>query len=354
MRLTVLSVAYPLARMGPDAVGGAEQILSQLDRALVQRGHRSLVIAAEGSQPAGTLIPVAAAIGALDEHTIAAARERHRAAICVALRRYRIDLVHMHGIDFQHYLPPPGVPALITLHGPASWYPPDALLPDRPMTWFNCVSTAQQRSFTPNPRFVAPIENGVPIEALRGRHAKRRFALMLGRIAPEKGVHLAIDAAKRADMPLLIAGEVFAYAEHQRYFHQEVRPRLDRERRLVGPVGFARKRRLLNAAQCLLVASTVPETSSLVAREACAAGTPVIGFASGALIDTIEHSRTGYLVQDVTEMAAAIARAPAIDPDLCRAVARERFSLSRMVERYLTLYQELVQHDARMLREARA
>ena len=66
------------------------------------------------------------------------------------------------------------------------------------------------------------------------RHAKRRFALLLARICPEKGVHLAMDAAKRAGIPLLIAGEMFPYTAHHRYFAEEVEPRLDRWRRFIG------------------------------------------------------------------------------------------------------------------------
>ncbi len=58
MRLTVLSVAYPLAPVGPDAVGGAEQILHQLDYALTQAGNQSILVACEGSHAAGTLIDV--------------------------------------------------------------------------------------------------------------------------------------------------------------------------------------------------------------------------------------------------------------------------------------------------------
>ena len=54
-RLTVLSVSYPLAPVGPDAVGGSEQVLSALDHALVAQGHRSVVVACEGSQVAGRL-----------------------------------------------------------------------------------------------------------------------------------------------------------------------------------------------------------------------------------------------------------------------------------------------------------
>jgi glycosyltransferase involved in cell wall biosynthesis len=179
------------------------------------------------------------------------------------------------------------------------------------------------------------------VAAFAGRHAKRGFALMLGRICPEKGVHLALDAAHRAGIPLLVAGEVFPYEAHQRYFEDEVRPRLDNQRRFLGPVGFARKKRLLNAARCVLVPSLAPETSSLVAREALAAGTPVVAFPNGALRDAIDHGRTGFLVEGAAEMADAIQACSRLDPATCRAVARERFGAERMIAAYFDLYLRL-------------
>jgi glycosyltransferase involved in cell wall biosynthesis len=181
------------------------------------------------------------------------------------------------------------------------------------------------------------------VEDLQARHADRGFALFLGRICPEKGVHIAIDAAKRANVPLLIAGEVYPYVEHERYFREEIVPRLDHMRRFIRTAGFARKRRLLTAARCLLVPSLVPETSSLVAREAAACGTPVIAFRIGALPETVIHGRTGFIVDDEAAMAQAITEAGRIDPAVCRAVARERFSLERMTGRYLDLYHRLAE-----------
>ncbi len=341
MSLTVLSVAYPLAPVGPDAVGGSEQVLHALDHALVAAGHNSIVVAVEGSQVAGSLVPVPRRNGPLDNDVREAAWPAHQAAILHALRKWPVDVVHMHGLDFWGYLPPPGLPVLATLHLPPSWYPEGSLDPNRPDTWLQCVSHAQHRACPPGINLIEPIENGVPVHALAARHCKRRFALVLGRICPEKGIHLAIDAAKEADLPLLVAGELFPYHDHQRYFAEEVEPRLDRERRFIGPVGFARKRRLLTAAQCLLVPSLVDETSSLVAREAAACGTAVIAFPRGALPETVEHGRSGFLVADVGEMAAAIARAGTIRPQVCREVARERFSLESMVARYFDIYERL-------------
>ena len=341
MRLTILNVAYPFAPVGPDTAGGAEQILGQLDAALARAGHRSLVVACEGSRVGGELVPVPRCAGIIDESTRRLAHERHREAIRRVLHQTTVDLVHLHGIDFPAYLPPPGVPALATLHLPASWYPAEIFAPARPDTWLNTVSRAQHATCPESAALLAPIENGVPVEALAGRHARRNFALVVGRICPEKGVHLAIEAAKRAEMPLLVAGEVFPYDAHRRYFDEQVLPRLDALRRFIGPVGFARKRRLMNAARCVLIPSVAPETSSLVAREAIACGTPVVAFPNGALPESVEEGRTGFLVDDVDAMAAAIGRARTLDPDGLRRVARARFSVERMSAQYLALYRRL-------------
>lgn len=119
-------------------------------------------------------------------------------------------------------------------------------------------------------------------------------------------------------------------------------PRLDRSRRWIGPVSGVRKRHLLASAQCLLVPSLVPETASLSAREALAAGTPVVAFPNGALADVVDHGSTGFLVSSVDEMASAILQADEINPLTCREVARLQFKVSRMTNAYLELYERLL------------
>jgi hypothetical protein len=347
MTLTVLNVAYPLAPAGPDAVGGAEQVLACLDAALVQAGHRSIVVACEGSVSAGTLVPTPVPRGELTDDVRRWVQAEHRRRIEEALASWPVDVIHLHGLDFDQYLPPPGAPALVTLHLPPGWYAPAALRPARPETYLVCVSAAQRRACPPDAPLLPEIENGVPVGALTARHAKRGFAIALGRICPEKGFHLALDAAKRASVPMLLAGEVFRYPWHEAYFRQEILPRLDRQRRFIGPIGFARKRRLLTAARCLLVPSLAPETSSLVAMEALACGTPVVAFPAGALPEIVEHGKTGFLVHDEQEMAGAIAAAADLDPDVCRETARCRFSVERMVNQYLEVYQWLARRGRR-------
>lgn len=340
-RLTILSIAYPLAPVSPDAVGGSEQVLSSLDRALVAGGHRSIVVACEGSQVAGELwsYPAPPAGQPIDDAVHRAGQEAICRVTAEVLRRGDVNLIHMHGLDFHACLPPPGPPMLATLHLPPDWYPPAAFMPGRDQSWVHCVSDSQMLRAPPSPRMLPPIPNGVPVALLGAvQPAKRRFALMLSRVCPEKGLHLALDAARAADIPMLLGGGVFPYSAHQSYFEAEILPRLDRRRRYLGPVGFARKRRLLATAQCLLVPSLVAETSSLVAMEAASCGTPVIAFRSGALPEVVEDGRTGFLVDDVQGMAEAIRRVHLIDPAVCRETARQRFSIERMAAAYLDRY----------------
>jgi glycosyltransferase involved in cell wall biosynthesis len=328
-----------------DPVGGAEQILARLDRALVDAGHRSTVIAVSGSSVAGRLLAVPAVEGVIDAAQRSRAYRAVRTAMGEILARDPIDLIHLHSLDFLEYLPPPGVPVLITLHLPLDVYPEAALRLDRPGTWLLPVSASQARASRGLP-LLPPIENGVDLPPPRP-HARRGYALAIGRVCPEKNFADALDATRRADCPLLLAGHVYPYAEHLRYFDSEITPRLDGARRWVGSIAGARKRRLLAGARCVLIPSRIAETSSLVAMEALAAGVPVIAYRAGALPDIIEHGRTGFIAEDIASMARAIHAAGRIDPGECRHAARARFSAERMVGEYLSLYGRLSRHHPR-------
>lgn len=337
MKLTVLSIAYPLAAVGPDACGGAEQVLAALDSALVDSNHRSLVIAREDSQVRGELIPIPTLAGPYDRDATVFVHSRCRLAIEKVLAGGDIDVVHMHGVDFHAYLPPPGVPVLATLHLPISWYPREIFQALRPATFLNCVSEAQKRDCPPTRHLRASIQNGVEIPVVR-RSENPEYALVIGRICPEKGFHLALEAATRAEIPLRIAGQVFPYERHERYFREQVQPRLGAMHVFLGPVGREAKIKLYANARCLVIPSTVPETSSLVALEALACGTPVVAFRIGALPEIVTHGRTGFLVDDLDQMAEAMKRASEeIDPVDCRRVVRERFSVEHMTAQYLSL-----------------
>ena len=335
--LTVLQVAYPFAPVGPDAVGGAEQVLHQIDRALVRAGWNSMVIACAGSRIDGTLVPTPALPARFDDGAKRAAWARHRRTIEGIIATHAIDVVHFHGVDFLEYLPRDAARTLATLHLPPDWYEPRVYgLGIR----LACVSAHQRAACPASTAEIAVVANGIDVDQFIVAR-KRRFALCLARICPEKGIHLALEAARRADVPLALGGQVFPYETHEEYFRDRVAPLLDRRRRFLGPVGLGRKRRLLAAARCLLVPSEVSETSSLVAMEALASGTPVVAFRRGALPEIVEHGRTGFLVDSVEEMATAIDEATALDAALCRATAQGRFSAARMTGDYLRLYREI-------------
>ncbi len=248
----------------------------------------------------------------------------------------------MSRIGFVRSLPRDDTPLLATLHLPPEWYAPEVFAPGRPNTWLNFVSELQRRACPPTPMLVETIANGVDLSRFRPADRRDDYVLVLGRVCPEKGIHLAIEAARWAGIPIVIAGEVFAYPEHVRYFREKIEPLVDGMCRFLGPVAMPQKAELLARARCVVVASLVAETSSLVTMEALACGTPVVALPKGALPDLIDHGRTGFLVNDVREMRDGIARAAQLSTERCRHAAEDRFGLDRMCARYLAAYERLV------------
>lgn len=338
----VLNVAYPFARVHSATAGGAEQVLSMLDRGLEREGHESYVVACEGSEVRGQLMATPLPKGTFDGAARDATWRAYKSAIDCALKRWQPDVAHFHGLDFPRYLPERGVPAIATLHLPPSWYEARVFAMERARTWIHCVSQSQEDACPAAENLLPHIANGVS-EDLPARGVRRRgFALSLGRICPEKGFHFAFEAVARARVPYLLAGEIHPYAEHRRYFAEQIGPRCGKDARFIGPVGDRKKQRLLTAARCVLIPSLAPETSSLVAMEAAMCGTPVIAFRAGALPEVVRDGVTGFLVDDTAQMARAIEECGRIDPAVCRAVALERFSERAMVSAYLRMYERVI------------
>ena len=342
MRLSVLSVGYPLAPVSTSTAGGAEQVLATIDQALVNAGHGSVVIAPEGSRCKGLLLPTHLPAPPWGEEQKREAREQHRHAIRRALDRFPIDVIHMHGIDFAEYLPCEGQPVVVTLHLPLHWYPVAALRPKRPKTYLVAVSESQAKTAPTDVHVDRTITNGVRMQPGFLPKSHRKYVLAMGRICTEKAFHLAIDAAHAAGFPLWLAGTTFQYPEHRKYFEEEIEPRLRAGDRILRPVGGDRKRDLIGGARCVVIPSQAPETSCLVAMEALACGIPVVAIDVGALPEIVDHGHTGFLVHSVEEMVQAIHQVGQIRPEDCQRAADLTFSAEIMVTKYFNLYNDVL------------
>ena len=346
---TVLSVAYPFAPVGPNLVGGAEQILWDLDRALVADGDRSVVVACEGSEPAGCLYPVPLPKKRILEDVDRAwCRAQFHAALSDALTSEAVDLVHVHSLDLFGFQFPPEIPLLITLHMSLDWYGREMTERYWERAQFCYVSEWQKRIGRSMFGDAPVIGNGVDVQPLQRERKKSDFALVMGRICPEKNAHSALEAGTKAKVRVVIGGQVYPYRAHQQYFQEKIEPQLwssqgEEGHAFAGPLTPERKRQMLSEAKCLLHPTLAPETSSLVAMEALAAGTPVIAYRSGALPEIVEDGVTGFLVSDVDEMAEAIGKVGTISPVACHEAAERRFSKQHMIDQYFDLYRRIVQ-----------
>jgi glycosyltransferase involved in cell wall biosynthesis len=336
--MTILSVAYPLLSVSENSAGGSEQILHLVERELVNAGHQSVVVAAEGSSIRGHLLETPRFSGEITDELRRSAQQSHREMIKTALRRYSIDLIHFHGLDFHEYIPDDDVPMLATLHLPLSWYPKELF--ERPPLELNLVSRSQANSHPAAAEWPV-ICNGIDVSRYHRTNGRGEFLLVLARICPEKGIDVALRVAHRLDLPLVAAGPVHPFETHQQYFRECVEPLLDESRRYLGAVGIDMKVHLLSRAKCLLIPSLVAETSSLVAMEAISSGTPVIAFRSGALPEVIDHGVTGLLTVSEGEMVDAVERISEISSVTCRSIAAARFDAARMAREYLALYDRL-------------
>jgi glycosyltransferase involved in cell wall biosynthesis len=163
--------------------------------------------------------------------------------------------------------------------------------------------------------------------------------LFFGRIHPDKGTAAAIQVAARVGRPLVIAGII----QDQAYFDAAVAPFIDGDRvRYLGPIGPDQRVELLGGAHALLHLIDFDEPFGFSVVEAMACGTPVIAFDRGSMRELIDEGLTGVLVKDVDGASKAVAAVEALDRSDIRTTAVSRFSSDRMVDEYVSVYDEVL------------
>ena len=246
-----------------------------------------------------------------------------------------VDIIHLNdavGLPFTMFT---GVPTVLTIHHP---HEPD--LTEQyvryPGTFYVAIARWLARA-EPMPR-VSVVHHGIPVDAYTYREVKDDYVAFLGRMAPCKGAHLAIEAARRAGVKLKMAGEV--QPVFRDYWESQVLPFIDgRQVEYLGEADFALKNELLSRARALLFPIQWEEPFGLVLIEAMACGTPVLALPGGAVEEIVRDGVNGWICSGIDEMACRVASAD-VRPADCRASVYANFSVARMADAYSTCIRE--------------
>ncbi len=333
-----MAVLAPIAwRVPPRHYGPWEQFASLLTEGLVERGVDVTLFATADSITRARLVGMAPTGYAEDETLDAKVWEALHIAT-VFERADQFDVIH-NSFDFLplSYSRLVATPVVTTIHGFSSERIVPVFERYNDVGHYVAISDADRHAKL---EYAATIHHGIDMDAFAVGAGDGGYVLFFGRIHPDKGTAAAIDVAERAGFPLTIAGIV----QDQAYFDQQVAPRLDAERvRYVGSAGAEERQALLGGAAALLHLIDFDEPFGFSVVEAMACGTPVIAPPRGAMPEIIRDGENGFLVESVDAAVAAVAAASSLDRRAVRASVERRFSVDRMVDDYLRLYESIVE-----------
>ncbi len=336
MRIGLISsIAH---RTPPRDYGPWEQVASTLTEGFVRRGHEVTLFATAdsvttarlvGSAPTGYEEDRSLDVKVWEALHLSAAFE-HASQLDVISNQF--DFMPL---SYSRLVP---TPVVTTVHGFSSERIVPVYRAFDDVGHYVAISDADRH---PDLAYAATIHHGIDTAAFTPvtEPSGEAYLLFLGRIHPDKGTHHAVEVARRAGMPLRIAGIV----QDEGYFEREVRPFVDGEAvSYLGPVGPAERDALLGGAAALLHLIDFDEPFGLSVVESLATGTPVIAQRRGSMPELLDDGRTGFLVDGVDEAVAAVGRLDEIDRATCRETAVARFDQERMVDAYLDLFAEVV------------
>ena len=328
----------------PPRYAGTERIVSVLVAELYRRGHQVTLIAPGDSKVDCELVPT------IDRALWSSGMSGDPTPyIQVTIERAwsvaeRFDVIHSHldtlSFSFARHAP---VPVLHTMHGRLDMPGVPELLDefrDIPLV----AISASQRRWWPHNNWVATVHHGLPLEGAPFSERPGDYLAFVGRITREKGVAAAIDLARSVNIPLHMAAKVHEDDEKQ-LFADVVEPAIQEGIvKFEGELGAEERDRLLAGALATVMLGAWPEPFGLVAIESMATGTPVIARRAGALLETVKHGVTGFLVDDLHEARLAIRRVPRLSRERVRSEAVEHFGAGRMVDEYEALYHKIAGH----------
>lgn len=347
--MRILQLAPLWENVPPPAYGGTEAVVYDLTEGLVAAGHDVTLFASGESRTSANHRSVYPRPLRSEHHLKEKAPYEYvHAAAALAEAGDHYDVIHNHAgalpIAFSSLIQ---TPMLSTKHC--------LIEPDWEFAWrrytgyYNTISRRAHACMpsTVGGNYVGHVYNGIDVESFPYSSEKQDYLLFLSRIAPEKAPHFAIHAARRAGMKIVIAGKVDPNPTDEQYFDQVVRPLIDGKQVVwFGEADAAQKRELYRDARALLLPIVWEEPFGLVMPEAMACGTPAIVFRRGAAPEIVADGKSGFLVDNVSEMASAIGRLDEISPADCRRHALENFDTSVMVKSYVSVYERMLEREA--------
>lgn len=319
-------------RVPPRSYGPWEQVASTLAEGLVARGHDVTLFATADSLTSARLHAVAPTGYEEDRSLDAKVLEAlHIAAVFE--RAGEFDVVS-NQFDFLPlvFSRLTTTPVVTTVHGFSSERIVPVYRAYDDVVHYVAISDADRH---PDLGYAATIHHGIEVERFGAGAGDGGYLLFLGRIHPDKGTATAIEVARRAGLPLVLAGIV----QDDAYYADAVAPHVDGHAvTYVGPVGPAERERLLGGAVALLHLVDFDEPFGLSVVESLVTGTPVVAHPRGSLPELVRPGLDGFLVTDVAGAVDAVARVGALDRARCRADAVARFSADRMVDDYERLF----------------
>ena len=335
-RLRIGVIASIAHRTPPRDYGPWEQVASTLTEGLVALGHEVTLFATADSITSAHLH--AEAPGGYEEDPGIDAKGYEGLHNAAAFEQAGDFDIMSNQFDFMPltYSRLVSTPVVTTIHGFSS----ERILPVYraydDIGRYVSISDADRH---PDLSYEATIHHGLDLAGFTFVPNPGSYLLFLGRIHPDKGTHLAIEAARRSGLPLVIAGIV----QDRAYFRDLVEPHLGQAGiTYAGPVGPVERDALLGGALALMHLISFAEPFGLSVVEALATGTPVIAFGLGSMPELIRHGRTGFLVDDVPGAVKAIGQIDSLHRRDCRDDVEARFTAERMVSNYAELFARIV------------